>query len=49
MLGKYVVQMLDGVLDGAFQKRWAWDRDLPPTDDNLVWPQKELKEYWEGN
>jgi glycine/D-amino acid oxidase-like deaminating enzyme len=44
VLGKYVVQMLAGELDPALQKRWAWDRELPPTELNSQWPQKELRE-----
>jgi len=46
VLGKYVVELLDGVLDPALQKKWAWDRELPSTDDNTVWPRKELKDLW---
>ncbi|KAI0476084.1 FAD dependent oxidoreductase [Xylariaceae sp. FL0804] len=31
VLGRYVAQMLDGTLDDALARRWAWDRPLPPT------------------
>ncbi|KUJ09367.1 sarcosine oxidase-like protein [Mollisia scopiformis] len=27
-IGKYVVEMLDGTLDAALVKRWAWDREM---------------------
>jgi hypothetical protein len=29
VLGKYVVEMLEGRLDPALQKKWAWDREQP--------------------
>ncbi|KAK0658007.1 FAD dependent oxidoreductase [Cercophora newfieldiana] len=29
VLGKYVVEMLDGKLDPALKKKWAWDREQP--------------------
>ncbi|KUJ14545.1 FAD dependent oxidoreductase [Mollisia scopiformis] len=44
ILGKYVVEMLAGELDPNLQKRWAWDRELPPTEDNKQWSTKELKD-----
>ena len=44
VIGKYVVQMLDGVLEPALQQKWAWDRELPPTDRNGQWPTKELRD-----
>ncbi len=44
ILGKYVVQMLDGELDPELQKRWAWNREAA---DNLTakWPSKELRDF----
>jgi glycine/D-amino acid oxidase-like deaminating enzyme len=47
ILGKYVVEMLDGLLDPALQKKWAWDRELPSTERNTFWPRKELKDFWD--
>ncbi|KAK4444773.1 FAD dependent oxidoreductase [Podospora aff. communis PSN243] len=29
VLGKYVIEMLEGRLDPALQKKWAWDREQP--------------------
>ena len=29
VLGKYVVEMLEGRLDPELQKKWAWGRELP--------------------
>ena len=46
VIGKYVVEMLDGTLDEALVEKWAWDRELPPTDGKPMWPKKELKDLW---
>lgn len=45
VLGKYVVQMLDGVLEDGLTKKWAWDREVPSTDENTFWPRLELKDF----
>lgn len=45
VLGKYVVEMLDGLLDPALQKKWAWDREVPATENDLKWTHLELKEF----
>ncbi|KAI8200212.1 L-pipecolate oxidase [Colletotrichum sp. SAR 10_76] len=43
VLGKYVVQMLQGTLEDKLTKKWAWDKTLvPPT--HSAWPRKELSE-----
>ncbi|KAH6988243.1 FAD dependent oxidoreductase [Ilyonectria sp. MPI-CAGE-AT-0026] len=42
ILGKYVTQMLEQTLDKSLRAKWAWDRELPSTDDNVLWPRKEL-------
>ncbi|KAH0429069.1 FAD dependent oxidoreductase [Colletotrichum camelliae] len=43
VLGKYVVQMLQGTLEDKLAKKWAWDKTLlPPT--HSAWPRKELSE-----
>jgi len=49
VIGKYVVEMLDEVLEPALCKKWAWDRELPPTDDKIVWPRRELKDLWKSD
>ncbi|KAG8531732.1 uncharacterized protein KY384_003364 [Bacidia gigantensis] len=38
ILGKYVLQMLDGTIDPALAKRWAWDRENlePDLKDSFV-------------
>ncbi|KAK1753747.1 FAD dependent oxidoreductase [Echria macrotheca] len=45
VIGKYVVQMLDGELDAELEKKWAWDRELPPTEGNKQWPTREYREF----
>ncbi|KAF6785030.1 sarcosine oxidase [Colletotrichum sojae] len=43
VLGKYVVQMLQGKLDEHLARKWAWDKPLPaPT--HSAWPRKELSD-----
>ncbi|KAH7136255.1 FAD dependent oxidoreductase [Dactylonectria macrodidyma] len=44
ILGKYVIQMLEDTLEDSLKAKWAWDRDLPATDDNVMWPKKELRD-----
>lgn len=36
--------MLEQTLDKSLQVKWAWDRELPSTDDNVMWPRKELRD-----
>lgn len=48
VLGKYVIQMLEGTLDPALVKKWAWDRQMPSKEElksNLDWPRRELSEF----
>jgi len=44
VLGKYVVQLLQGSLDEKWAKKWAWDKALPPPPV-YGWPRKELSEF----
>ena len=44
VLGKYVVLMLEGNLDPSLAEKWAWDRELPPTDKHSTWPRVELRD-----
>ncbi|KAI1803476.1 sarcosine oxidase [Daldinia bambusicola] len=46
IIGKYVVEMLNGSLEPELQKRWAWDRERPDPLKNQVWPVKELKDLY---
>ena len=42
ILGKYIVQMLEGNLVADLAARWAWDRDVPDPTECVVWPRHEL-------
>ncbi|KAK1981877.1 FAD dependent oxidoreductase [Colletotrichum cereale] len=43
ILGKYVMQMLDGSLEETLAKKWSWDRVFPPPT-HRTWPIKELSD-----
>ncbi len=43
ILGKYVVQMLDEELDSVLKDKWAWDRELPATGNNPMWPRMKFE------
>jgi glycine/D-amino acid oxidase-like deaminating enzyme len=45
VIGKYVVQMLDGKLAPDLREKWAWDRKMPSPDKNHVWPRRDLGEF----
>ena len=44
MLGKYVVQMLEGSLAPKLADKWAWDREWPDPALNPEWPRAEMKD-----
>ncbi|KAF4986880.1 hypothetical protein FDECE_15717 [Fusarium decemcellulare] len=44
VLGKYVVQMLDGELEAELAEKWAWDRERPDPALNPEWPNAEMKD-----
>jgi glycine/D-amino acid oxidase-like deaminating enzyme len=43
VIGKYVLQMIEGTLSEEHRQRWAWDRPMPavPTDGA---PKRELRD-----
>jgi sarcosine oxidase / L-pipecolate oxidase len=44
ILGKYVVEMLEGRLDAELAKKWAWDRgDKGSAHEGLV-PRREMRD-----
>ncbi|TIC99292.1 L-pipecolate oxidase [Colletotrichum higginsianum] len=43
ILGKYVVQMLEGSLEEKLAKKWSWDRSFP-TPTHRAWPRRELSD-----
>ncbi len=49
VLGKYVVQMLEGGLSSELQAKWAWDRQRPDPARNPDWPRVEMKSYLDNN
>jgi sarcosine oxidase / L-pipecolate oxidase len=44
ILGKYVVQMLEGTLSPALAKIWAWDRSDNGSAHSAVIPHREMKD-----
>lgn len=48
MLGKYVVQMLEGELAPNLMQKWAWDRERPDPALNPDWPRTEMNEVLAG-
>jgi glycine/D-amino acid oxidase-like deaminating enzyme len=44
VIGKYVVQMLEGKLEQDLKDKWAWDREWPAVSDAFVdWPRTEMR------
>lgn len=43
VLGKYIVQMLEGDLEEELALKWAWDRERPDPSSNPDWPRAEYK------
>ncbi|KAI1768637.1 sarcosine oxidase [Hypoxylon sp. FL1150] len=43
IIGKYIVQMLDGKLSEEHTRKWAWDRDLTPRVTKYT-PRGDLKD-----
>ncbi|RSM14868.1 hypothetical protein CEP52_001133 [Fusarium oligoseptatum] len=44
VLGKYIVQMLEGELSPELAEKWAWDRERPDPALNPEWPRAEMKD-----
>ncbi|KAF7510856.1 hypothetical protein GJ744_005956 [Endocarpon pusillum] len=44
VLGKYVLQMLEGSLSPELAEKWAWDRERPDPSLNPDWPRAEMKD-----
>lgn len=44
MLGKYVVQMLEGELSPELEAKWAWDRERPDPKLNGEYPRAEMND-----
>ncbi|KAJ4301111.1 hypothetical protein N0V90_003201 [Kalmusia sp. IMI 367209] len=44
VLGKYVIQMLEGELEPELKEKWAWDRERPDAALNSEFPRWEMKD-----
>lgn len=44
IIGKYVVQMLDGELEKDLAEKWSWDREWPDPAAFADWPRHEMRE-----
>jgi glycine/D-amino acid oxidase-like deaminating enzyme len=44
VLGKYIVQMLEGSLSPELAEKWAWDRERPDASGNADYPRWEMKD-----
>ncbi|KAF2765195.1 FAD dependent oxidoreductase [Teratosphaeria nubilosa] len=49
VIGKYVLQMLEGGLSNELRQKWAWDRERPGPEANPDWPRYEMREIIEGS
>ena len=44
VLGKYIVQMLEGELSPELAQKWAWDRERPQPSVNPDYPRFEMQD-----
>lgn len=44
VLGKYVIQMIEGTLPAELADKWAWNRERPDPSLNPDWPRAEMKD-----
>ena len=44
VLGKYIIQMLEGTLSPELANKWAWDRERPDSALFADWPRAEMKD-----
>ncbi|GAO15406.1 uncharacterized protein UV8b_07026 [Ustilaginoidea virens] len=44
VIGRYVVQMLEGALTPRLAAKWAWDRERPDPSANPDWPRIEMRD-----
>jgi len=44
IIGKYVIQMMEGTLDPRLVKTWAWDRDDKGSAHEGLLPHREMKD-----
>jgi sarcosine oxidase/L-pipecolate oxidase len=44
IVGRYIVDLLDGKLDPVLAKRWAWDRDNKGAAHGRLLPKLEMRD-----
>ena len=44
VLGKYIIQMMEGSLEPDLQRKWAWNRDQPDPALFADYPRYEMKD-----
>lgn len=44
IIGKYVVQLLDGTLENELRLRWAWNREQKGSAHEKIVPKRELRD-----
>lgn len=49
VIGKYVVQMLEGTLSNSLTEKWAWDRPRPDPALFADWPRSEMNDLLDSN
>ncbi|EHA27620.1 hypothetical protein ASPNIDRAFT_185199 [Aspergillus niger ATCC 1015] len=47
VLGKYILQMIEGELEPELVEKWAWDRQRPDSSQNVEYPNAEMKHLLE--
>ncbi|KAI7778949.1 hypothetical protein LA080_001466 [Diaporthe eres] len=49
VLGKYIIQMMEGELAPNLKEKWAWDRERPDGADYPDYPRFEMKDLLDYN
>lgn len=49
VLGKYIIQMMEGELAPNLREKWAWDRERPNGADYPDYPRFEMKDLLDYN
>lgn len=49
VLGKYIIQMIEGALAPNLREKWAWDRERPDSAGYADYPRFEMKDLLDYN
>lgn len=49
VLGKYIIQMMEGELSPNLREKWAWDRERPDGADYPDFPRFEMNDLLDHN